>query len=119
MRRRYPRGFAGAQPGLHLGSENALGGKMASGSLVKLLLDGHRGRRRISRALCTVIWFGVAVSASALAQDAAQLAAGEAAWDKAGCLQCHGSTGEGGVFFLMMGGPRISKLFPTDAPLHA
>jgi Cytochrome C oxidase, cbb3-type, subunit III len=31
---------------------------------------------------------------SAFAQD--QVVAGEAAWDKAGCLQCHGSTGKGG-----------------------
>ncbi len=82
---------------------------MASGSLVKLLLDGHRGRRRISRALCTVIWFGVAVSASAFAQDAAQLAAGEAAWDKAGCLQCHGSIGEGGAGGEFPAGPSLRK----------
>jgi mono/diheme cytochrome c family protein len=39
---------------------------------------------------------GMALCAPALAQDAARLAAGETAWDKAGCLQCHGSSGEGG-----------------------
>jgi mono/diheme cytochrome c family protein len=38
----------------------------------------------------------LALSASAIAQEAGRLAAGEAAWDKAGCLQCHGASGEGG-----------------------
>ena len=38
----------------------------------------------------------LALMPSAHAQDAARLAAGEAAWNKAACLQCHGSAGEGG-----------------------
>jgi mono/diheme cytochrome c family protein len=40
----------------------------------------------------------IAVSAPVLvwAQDAARLAAGEDAWNKAGCFQCHGTSGEGG-----------------------
>jgi len=38
----------------------------------------------------------LALSGYAFAQDAARMAAGEAAWDKAGCLQCHGASGEGG-----------------------
>jgi hypothetical protein len=87
-----------------------LGGKMAGGSLVKLLLDDrHRDRRRISRPVCFAIWSGVAFSASAFAQDAARLAAGEAAWDTAGCLQCHGSTGEGGAGGEFPAGPSLRK----------
>jgi mono/diheme cytochrome c family protein len=48
----------------------------------------------------------------AFAQDAARLAAGESAWDKAGCLQCHGSSGEGGAGGEFPAGPslRTSKL---------
>jgi mono/diheme cytochrome c family protein len=94
-------------PGYKRGGANALGGKMAGGTLVKSPLD--RGRWRIPRAACAVVWFGFAFSASALAQDAARLAAGEAAWDKAGCLQCHGSTGEGGVGGEFPAGPSLRK----------
>src|SRR5947209_3268277 len=39
----------------------------------------------------------LALHASAFAQDAARLNAGEAAWDKAGYIQCHGASGEGGA----------------------
>jgi mono/diheme cytochrome c family protein len=52
---------------------------------------------------------GMTLCASAFAQDAARLAAGEAAWDKAGCLQCHGSTGEGGVGGEFPAGPSLRK----------
>ncbi len=83
---------------------------MAGGNLVKLPLDGrHRGRRRISRSICAGIWFGAAFSASAFAEDEARLTAGEAAWDKAGCLQCHGATGEGGVGGEFPAGPSLRK----------
>ena len=41
------------------------------------------------------------------AQDAARLAAGEAAWNKAGCLQCHGSSGEGGTGGEFPAGPSL------------
>jgi mono/diheme cytochrome c family protein len=44
-----------------------------------------------------------------LAQDAARLAAGEAAWDKAGCLQCHGADGEGGSGGEFPAGPSLRK----------
>ena len=47
------------------------------------------------------------ISAWALAQDAARIAAGEAAWDKAGCLQCHGASGEGGVGGEFPAGPSL------------
>jgi mono/diheme cytochrome c family protein len=45
--------------------------------------------------------------ANAFAQD--QHAAGEAAWDKAGCLQCHGSTGDGGDGGEFPAGPSLRK----------
>ena len=43
------------------------------------------------------------------AQDAARLAAGEDAWDKAGCLQCHGADGEGGSGGEFPAGPSLRK----------
>jgi Cytochrome C oxidase, cbb3-type, subunit III len=49
----------------------------------------------------------LALGASASAQD--QVAAGEAAWDKAGCLQCHGSNGEGGDGGEFPAGPSLRK----------
>ena len=49
----------------------------------------------------------LAVPVSALAQDAARIAAGEAAWDKAGCLQCHGAAGEGGTGGEFPAGPSL------------
>src|SRR5882672_2057681 len=52
---------------------------------------------------------GMTLCTSAFAQDAARLAAGETAWDKAGCLQCHGSTGEGGVGGEFPAGPSLRK----------
>jgi mono/diheme cytochrome c family protein len=51
----------------------------------------------------------LAFSAAAFAQDAARLAAGEAAWDKAGCLQCHGASGEGGTGGEFPAGPSLRK----------
>ena len=47
------------------------------------------------------------LAASARAQDAARLAAGEAAWNKAACLQCHGSSGEGGTGGEFPAGPSL------------
>jgi len=47
------------------------------------------------------------VSVSAFAQDSARIAAGEAAWDKAGCLQCHGASGEGGAGGEFPAGPSL------------
>jgi mono/diheme cytochrome c family protein len=49
----------------------------------------------------------LALSYSALAQDAARLAAGEAAWDRAGCAQCHGASGEGGAGGEFSAGPSL------------
>jgi hypothetical protein len=87
--------------------------------LVKISPNGrHRGRWRISRAVYIVIWFGAAFSASAFAQDAARLAAGEAAWDRAGCLQCHGSAGEGGAGGEFPAGPSLRKTRLDRAALN-
>jgi mono/diheme cytochrome c family protein len=52
---------------------------------------------------------GMTLCTFAFAQDAARLAAGEAAWDKAGCLQCHGSAGEGGAGGEFPAGPSLRK----------
>ena len=49
----------------------------------------------------------LALVGSAQAQDAARLAAGEAAWNKAACLQCHGSAGEGGTGGEFPAGPSL------------
>jgi mono/diheme cytochrome c family protein len=43
----------------------------------------------------------------ALAQDVARIADGEAGWDKAGCLQCHGASGEGGTGGEFPAGPSL------------
>ena len=59
----------------------------------------------------------LALSASASAQDAARVAAGEAAWDKAGCLQCHGSSGEGGDGGEFPAGPSLRKTLQNRAAL--
>jgi hypothetical protein len=81
---------------------------MPDENLVNLSLCGRRRDwRRTSCAVCAAIWFSAAVSASAVAEDEARLAAGEAAWDKAGCLQCHGSTGEGGAGGEFPAGPSL------------
>jgi mono/diheme cytochrome c family protein len=49
----------------------------------------------------------LALGPSAHAQDVARLTAGEAAWNKAACLQCHGSTGEGGSGGEFPAGPSL------------
>jgi mono/diheme cytochrome c family protein len=51
----------------------------------------------------------LALCATASAQDAPGAAAGENAWDKAGCLQCHGASGEGGDGGEFPAGPSLRK----------
>jgi Cytochrome C oxidase, cbb3-type, subunit III len=51
----------------------------------------------------------LSLCASAFAQDAAAVAAGENAWDKAGCLQCHGASGQGGDGGEFPAGPSLQK----------
>jgi mono/diheme cytochrome c family protein len=53
--------------------------------------------------------FALALCGCAFAQDARRLAAGEDAWNKAGCLQCHGSNGEGGAGGEFPAGPSLRK----------
>ena len=59
----------------------------------------------------------LALNASGFAQDAARLAAGEAAWNKAGCLQCHGASGEGGAGGEFPAGPSLRTTFLDRAGL--
>jgi mono/diheme cytochrome c family protein len=69
----------------------------------------HRGPA-VSLSVSTLSLVGalsLLLCASAFAQD--QVAAGEAAWDKAGCLQCHGSTGDGGDGGEFPAGPSLRK----------
>jgi mono/diheme cytochrome c family protein len=60
-----------------------------------------------ARRLIACAFLGLISPASA--QNAAQVAAGEAAWDKAGCLQCHGAAGEGGNGGEFSAGPSLQK----------
>jgi len=60
-------------------------------------------------AMVLDVTLGLTLDRSAFAQDAARLAAGEAAWDKAGCLQCHGAAGEGGAGGEFPAGPSLRK----------
>jgi mono/diheme cytochrome c family protein len=55
------------------------------------------------------VMLAASVSTSAFAQDAARVAAGEEAWDKAGCFQCHGTAGEGGSGGEFPAGPSLRK----------
>jgi mono/diheme cytochrome c family protein len=87
---------------------------MAAADMAKSIRD-RRNLRQPVPARCAVrsailgLSFAAVFSASAFAQDAARLAAGEAAWDKAGRLQCHGSTGEGGAGGEFPAGPSLRK----------
>jgi mono/diheme cytochrome c family protein len=71
-----------------------------------------RSKRARSKCAILALSLATAVSASCFAQDAARLAAGESAWDKAGCLQCHGASGQGGDGGEFPAGPslRATKL---------
>ena len=56
-----------------------------------------------------VLGFSLALSGIAFAEDSARLAEGEAAWDKGGCLQCHGTSGEGGTGGEFAAGPSLQR----------
>jgi len=62
---------------------------------------------RINNLATLVAGSAMLFAGCAFAQDAARLAAGEAAWDKAGCPQCHGSSGEGGSGGEFVAGPSL------------
>jgi mono/diheme cytochrome c family protein len=90
-----------------MGSDiDALGWRSGPGSRVV-----STSRRRIAAA-AAIAGVCLALCASAYAQDPASVAAGENAWDKAGCLQCHGASGEGGTGGEFAAGPslRTTKL---------
>src|ERR1700732_2842116 len=59
----------------------------------------------------------VTMATPAMAQAAARVAAGEDAWDKAGCFQCHGTSGEGGVGGEFPAGPSLRTTKPDRATL--
>jgi mono/diheme cytochrome c family protein len=66
--------------------------------------------RIVRRAIMgTAIGISMTFSASAFAQDSARVAAGENAWDKAGCFQCHGTSGEGGAGGEFPAGPSLRE----------
>jgi mono/diheme cytochrome c family protein len=60
-----------------------------------------------SQLLGLVLGVSLSLSGFAFAQDSARLAEGEAAWDKAGCLQCHGTSAEGGAGGEFAAGPSL------------
>ena len=66
---------------------------------------------KLGRAPAIALIAGVVLSlcSTAFAQDAAAVAAGENAWDKAGCLQCHGASGQGGDGGEFPAGPSLQK----------
>jgi mono/diheme cytochrome c family protein len=55
------------------------------------------------------IALSMTAAASAWAQAAARVAAGEDAWNKAGCFQCHGASGEGGSGGEFLAGPSLRQ----------
>jgi mono/diheme cytochrome c family protein len=59
---------------------------------------------------------GLALTSVAWAQGTARVAAGEDAWDKAGCFECHGTSGEGGPGGEFPAGPslRATRLDRAD-----
>ena len=75
------------------------------------------GRDLHQMILGLAVGAALALPVPALAQDAARVAAGEAAWDKAGCLQCHGAAGEGGAGGESPAGPSLQKLDPNRTTL--
>ena len=55
-------------------------------------MSGMRGYLRYMLALAASVGLGVPV----IAQDRSDLAAGQNAWNRAGCYNCHGSRAQGG-----------------------
>jgi mono/diheme cytochrome c family protein len=59
----------------------------------------------------------VALWACASAQGQGRAAAGEEAWNKAGCPQCHGASGEGGAGGEASAGPSLRRTLLNRAML--
>jgi mono/diheme cytochrome c family protein len=64
---------------------------------------------RIWLSAALSLCLGAFIATVAFAQNTPRLAAGEAAWDKAACLQCHGATGDGGPGGEFAAGPSLRK----------
>ena len=77
-----------------------------SAALVSATLVSKFGR---APAIGLIAGAGLSLCTAAFAQDAAAVAAGENAWDKAGCLQCHGASGQGGDGGEFPAGPSLQK----------
>ncbi len=63
----------------------------------------------LGRVPAVALFAVLALCGAAFAQNAAAVAAGENAWDKAGCLQCHGASGQGGDGGEFPAGPSLQK----------
>ena len=88
------------QGGHHVGAAKR-GNAANGGSKVKLDANGgapcpRPGLAKWAAVLCLAAGLGLMSPVSASAQSGPRLAAGEDAWDKAGCFECHGAAGEGG-----------------------
>jgi mono/diheme cytochrome c family protein len=84
--------------------------------MARLYMDRHhpgpsRKPSLVTRMAILALAAGAAmtISAFAFAQNAARVAAGEEAWNKAGCPQCHGASGEGGAGGEFSAGPSLQK----------
>jgi Cytochrome C oxidase, cbb3-type, subunit III len=75
-------------------------------ALVSATLVSKFGR---APAMGLIAGAGLSLCTAAFAQDAAAVSAGENAWDKAGCLQCHGASGQGGDGGEFPAGPSLQK----------
>jgi mono/diheme cytochrome c family protein len=82
------------------------GPTLGSAALVSAALVSARGRVPAMGLICGAV---LSLCSAAFAQDAAAVAAGENAWDKAGCLQCHGASGQGGDGGEFPAGPSLQK----------
>jgi mono/diheme cytochrome c family protein len=106
--------------GQGIGPARGLCGLQDAGGVGTLVEDGmeifyrpcrteEAGARSRLDAYRVIAGAGLLFCTSAFAQDAAAVAAGESAWDKAGCLQCHGASGQGGDGGEFPAGPSLQK----------
>jgi mono/diheme cytochrome c family protein len=72
-------------------------------------MNAHRRMRERIRLPAVLNLSLTFIATGAFAQDAPRLAAGESAWNKAACLQCHGPTGDGGPGGEFAAGPSLRK----------
>ena len=67
------------------------------------------GLAKWAAVLCLAAGLCLTSPVSASAQSGPRLAAGEDAWNKAGCFECHGTAGEGGSGGEFPAGPSLQK----------